>query len=287
MRSWIVSAGLVVLCGSARGEDRQGPVPGALPVPPARRIMKTPADAVVLELNAEGGIRRGGEGVTLDMLKNYFENARGEAAKSDTVVLVKADRDAPWMHVSWLLMACAEGKFPKVEFVARRAAAADMTEDEAKELGAERRNLPADQIPEARLPAHLPEDAGAGRQEIVVSVHVVARKEAEAEWQGGAVMKPTEFRYRFNERESTSLDDVRTWIRDARKAIARAPAEGVAVVGEIKAGQKVPFGRLAAVLGAFHAEGLKEVRFYGTAAPTDVEKKRTSLPYPKVNYGTG
>ena len=93
---------------------------------------------------------------------------------------------------------------------------------------------------------------------------------------------PSEVKYRFGDQETSSLSEVVKWIRNAYKA-----AEGTdntKVLGEIKAGHKVPHKFIIAVLNKFAEAGLEKVDFFGTAIPGADLRKLQHLPYPKGNY---
>ena len=147
---------------------------------------------------------------------------------------------------------------------------------------------------EGKLAAFLPTDKGIvpipqePPNEIKVSVHIVARNEVAATWGPKGlekdISKPTVFKYRFGDRETDDLKDVSKWIKDAHKA-----AEGVEntkVLGEIKAGHKVPHKYVVAVLNKFAESGMEKVDFYGTRIPGKDLREQPYLPYPKKNYVT-
>jgi biopolymer transport protein ExbD len=146
---------------------------------------------------------------------------------------------------------------------------------------------------DGKLAAFLPTDKGINPvpqeppPEIKVSVHIVARKEVQGTWNNKAVMKPTEFKYRFNDRETDSLDDVGGWIAEAKKRAATS--DSIKVVGEIKAGHKVPHKYIVAVLNKFAEAEMSKVDFFGTQVPNEELRKfgtqRAPLPYPTANYG--
>jgi biopolymer transport protein ExbD len=146
---------------------------------------------------------------------------------------------------------------------------------------------------DGKLAAFLPTEKGINPipvelpPEIKVSVHIVARKEVAGTWNGKPVQKPTEFKYKFEGRpETDNLADVGRWIDEGHKKAASA--ENVRVVGEIKAGHKVPTKYVVAVLNKFAEAGLTKVDFYGTAVPDAKLKgygpKTNPLPYPEKNY---
>ena len=145
---------------------------------------------------------------------------------------------------------------------------------------------------EGKLQAFLPTDKGINPipqeppNEIKVSVHIVARKEEDRQWgpEGASktVQMPTLVKYRFGQQEAENLDKVSKWIRDAYKAAEGT--ENTKVLGEIKAGHKVPHKFIIAVLNKFAEAGLEKVDFFGTQIPGQELRKLQHLPDPKHNY---
>jgi hypothetical protein len=72
------------------------------------------------------------------------------------------------------------------------------------------------------------------------------------------------------------------WIGAAKEATKNIKPP-VPVVGEIKAGHKVPFKYVVAVLNQFRERGIGHVDFYGTVIPGKDLLKAPSLPYPAKN----
>ncbi|MGH7162251.1 MAG: biopolymer transporter ExbD [Planctomycetota bacterium] len=146
---------------------------------------------------------------------------------------------------------------------------------------------------EGKLAAYLPTDKGINTipqdplNEIKVSVHIVARKEEPRPWGLGQtrlmVSMPTEARYRFGDQDTDKIEDVGRWIRDGLDA-AKASGGETKILGEIKAGHKVPVKFVVAVLNKFAEAGLDKVDFYGTALPPPELRRSPILPYPKENY---
>jgi biopolymer transport protein ExbD len=147
---------------------------------------------------------------------------------------------------------------------------------------------------EGKLQAFLPTDKGINPipqdppNEIKVSVHIVARAEQPRSWgpegNQSTEMMPTRVKYKFGDREEDDLGSVSTWIRNAFKAAQGT--ENTKVVGEIKAGHKVPHKFIVAVLNKFAEAGLEKVDFFGTQIPGAELRKHKLLPYPKKNYNT-
>jgi biopolymer transport protein ExbD len=147
---------------------------------------------------------------------------------------------------------------------------------------------------EGKLQAFLPTDKGINPTpqeppvEIRVSVHIVARKEEpgtfgpkEAIQQ---VSRPTEFKYRYGDSETADLKEVSKFIKSAMKQ--NAGAANTKVLGEIKAGHKVPHKYVIAVLNKFAEAGMEKVDFYGTQIPPKPLRAKVYLPFPAKNYET-
>jgi len=224
-----------------------------------------PADAgsmLYVTLRKDGRILAG-EGnapLTLEQLGHWLVEHRGspENRASDATVCIRAERTVPWQHVQWVLATCADNWIWRTRFAAR-----------AKADG-----------PEGAVDAFLPR--GMPQTVIRLSVHVVARKEMPVDYAGMKVMKPTEFRYRYGDQETTDLQTVTKYLRDGVK-VARG-TEGVTVKGEIKAAHKVPMEAIVSLLDAYHAAGLESVEFYGPGTPTPEQRHQAPLPYPLKNY---
>ena len=148
---------------------------------------------------------------------------------------------------------------------------------------------------EGKLQAFLPTDKGIQPipqdpiNEIKVSVHIVPRHEEPKVWgpEGGpqqSIKMPTKVRYRFGDQEAESLKTVGKWIRDGLKAAEGS--ENTRVLGEIKAGHKVPHKFVVAVLNKFAEANMEKVDFFGTQIPTPALRRKQYLPYPLKNYVT-
>jgi biopolymer transport protein ExbD len=147
---------------------------------------------------------------------------------------------------------------------------------------------------EGKLQAFLPTDKGINPTpeeppiEIKVSVHIVARKELAGTYgpprDVQQVTVPTEFKYKIGDTETGKLGDVSEYIKSAKRAAAST--ENAKVLGEIKAGHKVPHKYVIAVLNKFAEAGMEKVDFYGTAIPPKNLRALTTLPYPTKNYET-
>jgi len=277
-------------------------VAGAEDAPPAIDLplaahATVPADAasmLVVTLTKDGHILAGEKNtpMTLEELGKWLGEHKGPLRKdahglevSDATVCIRADKEVPWRHVQWVLIACAENYMWRTRFAARAKADGPAGTVDAF--------LPCDpELAEAPEPA-IGVANGAGQKApgpasaapaVVIAVHVVARKEAPARYGEVEVMKPTEFRYRYGESETTDLQTVQGFIHAGTK---RAKAtKGAGLRGELKAGHKVPMEGIVALLEAYHAAGCDRVDFYGTRIPTPEDRRQAALPYPLTNYPT-
>lgn len=156
---------------------------------------------------------------------------------------------------------------------------------------------------EGKLEAFLPTNKGINPTptepppSVKVTVHIVARNEQPRKYPPDpekgpppkgqiTVNMPTEFRYKLgnNEGETADLREVAAWIRKAYDSQKNTP--NVEILGELKAGHKVPHKYVIAVLNKFAEAGMKKVDFYGTAIPPKALRQLTVLPYPTRNFET-
>jgi biopolymer transport protein ExbD len=143
---------------------------------------------------------------------------------------------------------------------------------------------------EGKLAAFLPTDKGIAPTneeppvEIKVQIHILARKEEKRKWGplDKMVMMPTQVRYKYNERETESMEEVGRWIKEAMKQ--RENDSDIKVVGEIKAAHKIPHMFVVAVLNKFKEADMAQVDFFGTAIPGKRLRDQPALPYPIKNY---
>ncbi|MGQ0612265.1 MAG: ExbD/TolR family protein [Planctomycetaceae bacterium] len=148
---------------------------------------------------------------------------------------------------------------------------------------------------EGKLQAFLPTDKGLNPTpqdpiaEFKISVHIVARNETQRQYgPPGAiqsVMMPERFRFRFGDQETDDIEELTRWMA-AQKNLAAGNAD-MKLLGEIKAGHKVPHKYVVAVLNRFAMLQLDKVDFYGTALPTPEQRKLEYLRYPSSNYVGG
>ncbi len=156
---------------------------------------------------------------------------------------------------------------------------------------------------EGKIQAFLPTDKGINPTptkpplSLKVQVHILAREEKPALYpptpppgakplkvQQIQIAKPTKIMYEIGNEETTDLKKVYDYIKKGYAAIKDTP--DAQIVGEIKAGHKVPHKFVVAVLNKFAEAGMEKVDFYGTAIPPRNLRQLTTLPYPLKNYGT-
>ena len=242
-------------------------------------------DRVTVELTRHGVIKFDGEAVNLDQLgealklkaavyhgikkaigKSGWEVIPGGGKATKLSLLIRADKLAPWQHIQWLLTEAAMQRYYKIYFAATRA----------------------DGKP-GRVNAFLPTDKGLkpddadNPNQIVMSIHVVARKEQPRKWADQKINVPTEFRYKHGDREVADVKATAKWILDSKKT-ADATANAIFRC-EIKAGHKVPFGKIVDLMGVMRAAVQREIEFFGTQLTHGKLRKKMRLPYPKSNYG--
>lgn len=114
-------------------------------------------DRVIINLDKHGRILLGGSTLSLDELrerlrqhvrlydlrerakgKSGWERAAEETEWSRLYVLLRADKDVPWLHVKWILNVLEEERLFKVQFATMKWADLTYTEEEARALGVER-----------------------------------------------------------------------------------------------------------------------------------------------------
>ncbi len=217
---------------------------------PAASGATKPAEGVaIVNLTADGLIvvdRDGkAESLSLDQLTLWLRDGKRPE------VMIRADETAPWLHVQRLVESCA----------ATRLAFG------VKGAGGEEGQL--------ALPSE-PADARATK----LVVRIVVTKEEAAVWgpTQAAVTLPAEIGYRMADIEAKEIEAVRRFIRDAGETAA---TRGEQVTGEIRAGPKVPFGVVVAVLNEYHRAGIKDVRFEPAAPASHEERRAPRLFYPK------
>jgi biopolymer transport protein ExbD len=112
-------------------------------------------DRVILNIDVYGGLMWKGKQVNLDELGTVLGTARdryelkmhqkGESGMEDLpgggkasklFVLLRADKDAPWQHVQWLMTIMAEQKLYKLQFATKKFKDGFISNEEAALLDA-------------------------------------------------------------------------------------------------------------------------------------------------------
>jgi biopolymer transport protein ExbD len=112
-------------------------------------------DRIILNIDNRGGLLWKGNRVTLDEMGTILQSARdrydikmkqkgltgledigGGRKASKLFVLLRADKDAPWQHVQWLMTIMAEQRIYKLQFATKQFKDGYISDAEAKELDA-------------------------------------------------------------------------------------------------------------------------------------------------------
>jgi len=137
-----------------------------------------PEDRLIVNLTAGGEILWKGRRVSLDELKSildtqakYYDAKRaaegatgwerfdGAVTATKLFALLRADREACWMHVAWVMQVLAESRYYKLQLAARHIADLRETPEQAAALGVEwRSTLPPRRSWQSKLPLFLPID---------------------------------------------------------------------------------------------------------------------------------
>jgi biopolymer transport protein ExbD len=107
-------------------------------------------DRVVLNVDVYGGLMWKGKNVSMDELgtvlatardkyelkmrqegKSGLEDLPGGGKASKLYVLLRADKDAPWQHVQWLMTIMSEQKLYKLQFATKKFVDGFITKEEA------------------------------------------------------------------------------------------------------------------------------------------------------------
>ena len=150
---------------------------------------------------------------------------------------------------------------------------------------------------EGKLLAFLPTDKGIQPipQDPVdtfdIDVHIIPREHKPRNWgpklSDGTftqVQMPSKVVYKVKDRETEKIEEVGKWVKEM---IDIARAQGIKdkdIKSEIRAGHKIPFKYVIAVLNQFNEVKVTKVEFYGTQIPTKAIREAEFLPYPKANW---
>ena len=252
-------------------------------------VEKVPAGPRLVSLDELGEYLMASKGV-YDLIQRregrsgYQKFASGSVTRLG--VRLRIDKDAPWAHVQWILTIFGEQKIWNVQLAVKARADRGYRRKEAERLGAVWKDLPPD-ANSATLPANLPNDAAVDfsnlpkePQKMVTLVARVAVDETEMRAWGRAggerFLMPTRVFYQFAN-QKTPLSEIEKRIRDAGAA---ARSQKVEICTRVRAGLKVPFKNVVALLDRFRAAGHSDVWWFGTASPTRAVRAVKRLPYP-------
>jgi hypothetical protein len=156
----------------AEGRDTSDREPPTLSVASEAKKEKTDAEKprLVIDLGPDGVIRFERKttnlwNLELRLAQHKHLDAVGRRARglrpfrrvggqnvSHLGILLRADKDAPWQHVRWVLSEVIDTRFYDVEFAVKRLPDRSYTKEEAAELGAEWKDVE----PSARFDGRLP-----------------------------------------------------------------------------------------------------------------------------------
>jgi len=261
---------------------------GVLPPVAASAVLDKaddPSRRVVVNLNANGEMTIGGAGRSLADFAEILEkqaNIRHALEQSGKLkrpsgvvgstmkVLLRLDRDAPWVHAQWLMIMAAENKVYRLQLAAQR-----VDDPKQKQLA----------VPDSYVKAWLPMDTPVVLRRApavhLIRIHVSGRKEELAKF-GPAqarrtVHRPTAFVYRIQNNVVALGDD---FAKALRAELVMAMKAGMTPIAEIRAQAKIPVGAVMRAIDAVRLQKLEAIQFYGTAIPTRALRRSRILPYP-------
>jgi len=186
--------------------------------------------------------------VSLDGLGSHLEEG-----PRDQRIVISVDRNAPWQHLQWIMLICAEQYLPSLAF----------------EVASEKGET-------YLLDASLPTDGGlnAPVRRARVRARVEPKQDKNMRWRGSSILMPSAAAYWID----TEM------VTDQQKLVERLQAERrlePARHGEIMAPAGTPFWMVAQGIGAVRSAGFERLDFYGTAIPPKEVRAATALPYPR------
>ena len=277
MRRWML---LVALAAVAWAQDDGDEKPPRPPEPASLGRGERDAPALFLRLR-EGGVlqvksREEWKDATLDDCADFlrksaeehdaerrkagesgYELVHGAVKMSRLFVAMEVEPTVPWQHVQWLMTIAAEERFRRLEF-----------SDGKRKLLV---NLPVDRPWIAKEPP----------LQIRTCIHVIVKKEQPGKWGDASVFRPFECRYRFGDRDTGDIGAVGAYLAETRKVAA---AENLPLVGELKAGNKVPFAEALAIMDLHLDNGIDALASYRVSGPAAEVRRMPRLPYPARNY---
>ena len=170
--------------------------------------------------------------------------------KDPRQIVLRVDRDAPWLHVQWIMLICAEQSQPDIALIVKENSGS-----------------------EYYLDASLPTDETMSGRNKSATVFVVPQNEQPTRWGTQVVAMPTGVKFKGGNQEASELATVARWLRDSRSANSR-------VGGEVRARPTTRFETVARLVAEFRQAGFRRVTFYGTPLPPKAIRAARVLPYP-------
>jgi len=252
-----------------------------LPITPAAVENDDADDRIILNMDAEGAILFRGMRRNLDELRTLFNGAKRVAnlrlkptdntceapQRPRLFVLLRADRNAPWLHVQWFLGVMREERLLRLELAAMSYADADYFDDEARELAAPvGRQIPFVPVRNGKLEVPQPEAPRSPELRIYVEAHGTG----ERNWGRHRVPAPTLVTYNVDGRSTRNLAELSRWLD--------ALAEKHDVV-QVNADPRVPYKYVVAAAGCARSAGIDEIDFVAVKAMPH-QRHGQYLPYP-------
>jgi biopolymer transport protein ExbD len=209
------------------------------------RELREAAEAYETKMNARG--------------KVGFDEFGGQPW-SKLFVLLRADQEAPWEHVRWVMAELHESAFYRLQFGARKRPGRDRSVEEAERRWAAWEIHGLFYTLEGKLQCFLPTGPSSAPTRYI-DVELVG-------------FPP---RFRMEDRETGDPETLAQWIGSAYPR----DLMGVRVLGRITAEPRARFGNAVRALNAFAMKGLQKVDFAGVElAPADV-RRMARLPSPR------
>ena len=218
----------------------------------------------IVNVTKDGFIKYKGNDYTLgelkqlmNRLKRFYGKYRDFGTPPNTIkaselyVLVRADKDAPWIYVAWIMTILAEEKIYKLQLAVKRVADRSYTQAEAAGLGATWKDQPPPQPLdlEAKLPAFLRtrKDAWPRTAVRIVGKDIVERNWKRRPGERWRIRVPASVAYEVGEESATSIPELGKWLSRATAAARKYEPNNVARIG-ISADPGVPYKYVVAVI---------------------------------------
>jgi biopolymer transport protein ExbD len=225
---------------------------------------------VVVNLDANGAIRVGKVSVTLERLESVLRAQVAKITKpnsptSEMKVLLRIDKDAPWVHAAWLFSTCAQCRIYRIRVSAVRP---DGTEGFLKQWLQVDQGLAGDDLNDNREKAWTFIYGRGDKQALYGPADARVK-----------VNKPVKAAFRLGAKETDEIVNLRIGLGEIRK---KAKSTELGVHSQLSADIRVPWHFVVLALNAYGAEKLKAVTLHGVSAPKAEHKKSLFLPYPTL-----